>query len=373
MQHKLRYRAARRATIVNSTTNALLAFFKVILGYIGNSQALLADGIHSFSDLITDAIVLIATKVGTHPPDKEHPYGHQRVETVATIIIALVLIGAAVGIGYDALHHIIMHTKTIKPSFFVIIVAAVSIIANEFLYHYTMYEGNKVNSDLLRSNAWHNRSDTLVSIIVLVSVIGALLGAHYLDAIGALIIGLLIFKMSIKMIWTSLRELIDTGVEEKLHQQITEHILKTPNIIAIHQLRTRSHGNNIFLDVHIQVDPHFSVSEGHYISEQVIISLKKSFEKIIDVTVHIDPEDDQKFILSKDLPKREDVLSLLKDHCQSLPRYAEIQKVVLHYLNGKLIIELYLPISTYSKDLEERYQKAISDVAYIHHIYLYFH
>ncbi len=372
MQDKQRYIAARRATIVNASINSLLAVLKVVIGIVGNSSALIADGIHSFSDLFTDALVLFAAKVGNQSPDKEHPYGHRRVETVSTIIISLVLIAVAIGIGYDTLHHIYSGEISLKPSYFVIIVAVISIFANEFLYHYTLYQANKSNSELLRSNAWHNRSDSLVSAVVLVSVIGSMLGAHYLDSIGALIIAILIFMMAIKMIWKSIKELIDTGVEEQLNKKISENILKIPGVSSIHQLRTRSHGSNVFLDVHIQVSPLISISEGHYISEQVNINLIKRFSNIVDVTVHIDPENDEEFSLSRDLPDRLQIELLLNERWSGVPSFVHVKKIILHYLNGEISAEVYLPLSEIQPDLDKTYQSLIQDLKYITKISVYF-
>lgn len=339
-----RYLIARRTTIVNSSINTLLALLKIILGFAGHSAALIADGIHSFSDLITDMLVLFATKMGTQKPDKEHPYGHRRIETIATIIIALLLLGVALSIAYETLHRIFLSLVTEKPSYFVIVVAIVSILSNEFLYHYTLYEGKKIDSDLLKSNAWHNRTDALVSIVVLISVIGAILGAPYLDAIGALVIALLILAMAMKMIWNSAKELIDTAVDPDLNHEITQAILNVPGINAIHQLRTRYHGDDVFVDVHIEVNPMISVSEAHYISERVTHSLVEKFKRVNDVTVHIDPENDLQFVLSKDLPDRKILQTLLEKRWQSFSEFQDIQKIQLHYLAGKIDIDVYLPL-----------------------------
>ncbi|WP_423062674.1 cation diffusion facilitator family transporter [Candidiatus Paracoxiella cheracis] len=377
MPKQARYKAALRATIVNSSTHTLLAIFKIIVGYFGHSQALIADGIHSFSDLITDALVLFAARIGDQMPDKEHPYGHRRVETIAAIIISIVLIGVAAGIAYDTIHHILAKKHLLKPDIYVVIVAVISILANEGLFRYTLYEGNKINSDLLRTNAWHNRSDVLVSIIVLVSVVGTMFGITYLDSIGALVIAVLILKMGIKLIWQGTKELIDTGVDEEMLHNITQAILSIPGVRAIHQLRTRSHGGTIFADVHIQVSPNISVSEGHFISEKVHIYLIKNFQEIDDVTVHIDPENDETSIPSLNLPDREKINRLLKTRWEWLPGYNKINRILLHYLNGKLYVEVYMPLTviqatTNQQQLQKDYQAAAKDITDIAKISLYF-
>lgn len=378
MPKQTRYKTAIRVTIVNASVNTLLALFKIIVGYFGHSQALIADGVHSFSDLITDALVLVGARMGEQLPDKEHPYGHRRIETIAAIIISIVLIGVAVGIAYDTIHHIVGKKYVLKPDIYVVIIAVVSILANEGLFRYTLHQGNKVSSDLLRTNAWHNRSDALVSLIVLASVIGTMLGITYLDSIGALVIAVLILKMGLKLIWKSVQELIDTGVDEKTLHSITQAILNIPGVMAIHQLRTRSHGGLVFVDVHIQVNPNISVSEGHYISEKVHIYLIDNFKTIADVTVHIDPENDETSMPSLNLPDREKIQRQLQERWQSLTGYKQIQRTLLHYLNGKLHVEVYMPLTmiektpSLHKKLADEYQAAASDMKDIATVTLYF-
>jgi len=377
MPKPVRYKTAVRVTAVNAATNTLLALFKIFIGYFGHSQALIADGIHSLSDLVTDALVLVAARMGDQVPDKEHPYGHRRIETIGAIIISIVLIGVAIGIAYDTIHHIIDKKHLIKPDIYVVIVAIVSIFANEGLFRYTLYQGNKINSDLLRTNAWHNRSDALVSIIVLVSVVGSMLGITYLDSIGAIIIALLILKIGIKLIWQGIKELIDTGVDDETLHNITQAILHIPGVMAIHQLRTRSHGGSIFVDVHIQVNPNISVSEGHFISEQVHVHLIKNFKAIHDVTVHIDPENDETSIPSLNLPNRDEINQLLQERWKSLPGYKRIRHTLLHYLNGKIYVEVYMPLAVLENVkgqqlLQNNYRDAVKDIKDIAAVTLYF-
>lgn len=360
----IRLQAALRSSIVNALTNSLLAILKIIFGVISHSQALIADGIHSFSDLLTDSLVYVATKMGGQDPDKEHPYGHRRIETIGAIIISLVLVAVALGIVYETLNQLLHHIPVAKPSWPAIVVALISIIANEALFRYTLHEGDKVNSDLIRSNAWHNRSDVLSSVIVFIAVGGAMLGLPYLDAIGALIIALLIFRMGLRLIWRSTQELIDASVDEKTLDEITQYIATIPGVLSVHQLRTRTHGNNIFIDAHIQVAPFISVSEGHHISEHVHISLIKRFENITDVTVHIDPEDDEAFIPSRGLPHRTALEQMLNENCKHLPFHSQIKRMHLHYLGGKIVFEIIFPLSLLekhrAKEIEAEFKKALN-------------
>ncbi|OGO91824.1 MAG: cation diffusion facilitator family transporter [Coxiella sp. RIFCSPHIGHO2_12_FULL_44_14] len=371
-----RYQAAIKVTLVNASTNTLLALLKIVVGYFGHSQALIADGVHSFADLVTDTLVLIAARIGDRLPDKDHPYGHRRIETIAAIIISFVLILVALSIAYDTVQHVVHYTVK-KPDIFVILVAVFSIIANEGLFRYTLKQGNRIHSELLRTDAWHNRSDVLVSTIVLLSVLGTRFGITYLDSIGALIIAILILKMGLQMTWSSLKELIDTGANKETLTKIMQTIQEVPGVISVHQLRTRSHGGSIFVDVHIQVNPDISVSEGHFIGEQVHIRLVNQCDHIADVTVHIDPEDDETSMPSVHLPDRKKLESLLKTRWKTLPGFVQIRRTTLHYLDGKLRVEIYLPASLAQETeaqhrLEQAYREAVRDVKGISTVTVYY-
>lgn len=371
----IRYQITRKISVINATKNSLLALIKIITGYLGNSHSLIADGIHSFSDLLTDAFIFFAAKAGAGIPDKEHPYGHQRIETVATIVVAVILIVAAGTLCYHTLTHILKLQPVPTPNISVIIVAIISILANEGLYHYTLNIGKKVHSNLLVSSAWHNRSDAFVSIIVLVSVIGTYFGFQYLDSIGAFIIALLILKIGIQMIWSSLSELIDTGVDENQWLKIHDCIQQVPGVVSIHQLRTRLHGGNIFVDVHIIVNPLISVSEGHHIGDRVHLNLMNQFPNISDVVVHIDPEDDSKSRPSLHLPSRQEIDAMLKECCCDLPGYQQINKMNFHYLNGELTIEIFIPHSIAAnkeKELKKAYCERIKKISQIKDIVIHF-
>lgn len=376
MNSQDRFQVAKRTSYVNATVNTLLAIFKIIVGMVGHSSALIADGIHSFSDLISDGLVLIASKAGTKHPDEGHPYGHQRIETIAAIVIAFLFLSAGAYIIYDAIIHILQKAMLQVPSIAVLIVASVSVVANEYLFRYTLKKGKSVHSNLLITNAWHNRSDVYVSLIVVISVGFSLFGLHYFDAIGAAIIALFIIKMGLTMIWSSINELIDAGVDEKTLGKIRHIIEITAGVQSAHQLRTRMHGGNIFVDAHIIVNPKISVSEGHHISEQVSIRLINQFSQISDVTVHIDPEDDEALMPSVNLPTRPEIREQLKQCWSDLPSYSEIEHMHLHYLDGKLQIELVLPLqcalSFNAKELQQQYKTACSEMKDIENVRLYF-
>lgn len=364
------------ASLVSAGTNTFLAILKIIIGYAGHSQALIADGIHSFSDLISDALVLFAARAGDQLPDKEHPYGHQRIETIASIIIALILFAVAASIGFNAFERMMHPSLILRPTFIVVLVAAISIFANEFLFHYTYRQSKKIDSNLLMVNAWHNRSDTFVSIIVLLSVIGAMIGWRWLDAVGAAIIALLIAKMAAKMIWRAGQELIDRGVDEKTLSSIENVINNVHGVRSIHQLRTRLHGSTILVDLHIIVDPFISVSEGHHIGERVHLQLMQNIKNLKDVTVHIDPENDEQERPSLHLPDREKINKLLTERWEKLAGFDQIKKITLHYLAGHLYIEAFLPESVVTKEshaeLTKEYQTAAQNIPDVASVALHF-
>lgn len=341
MSDSKRYDVAKKVTIVNAVLNSILALFKIIVGYFGHSYTLLTDGIHSLSDLISDALVLIAAKIGGQIPDKEHPYGHQRIETIAAMIIAIILLIVGLVIIYETMHLMLGHQSREIHGIAVISAALISIIIKEGLYRYTLYAGKKVHSNLLIANAYHNRSDVYVSGLVLLSVMAHLFGIPYADNIGAGIIALLILKTSIQLFMQGIKELIDTGVDQQTLKQLNDCIQSITGVVSVHQLRTRLHGGNIFVDTHIIVSPFISVSEGHHIGEKLHWQLMQNFPQIADVTVHIDPENDETKNPSLNLPSRAELIPQLQKIWEKLPGFSKIESIRLHYLDGKIYVEVY--------------------------------
>jgi len=367
-----RYRAVRQVTFVGAFINIFLGSVKIFFGWLGQSQALFADGVHSFSDLITDLCVVIASRFGSQEADLEHPYGHQRIETVATVFLALLLILAGLGIGYDAVHNLWLHVLS-TPRYYVVFIAMISVLLNEGLFHYTRRVARRVDSPLLLANAWHHRSDAASSLIVVVGVTGALFGYVYLDAVAAILVAILIIRMGVQLGWSSLRELIDTGVgSEDLHR-VQRIIQNVPGVLAIHQLRTRSMGGKILVDVHILVQPRLSVSEGHHIGQKVHFTLQQEIPIISDVTVHVDPEDDEIVAPSLDLPHRGQIIPQLRQCFAPFSEFTacQDQDIQLHYEAGQVHVVLFLPMTVVATthldlaQLEARYAKAVQDISYI--------
>lgn len=374
--HEHRYQSAKRVAVLGAWFNAALGLIKILVGYIAHSTALIADGVHSLSDLITDALVVIAAKFGGHQPDEDHPYGHGRIETIGTIVIAIIIALVGFGIVYEALYDLIIVENVARPEFMAIIIAAIALIVKEWLYRYTLSIAKKIDSNLLRANAWHHRSDVFTSGVVLVGIVGAWLGFTSLDSIAALFIGALIIKIGGQMAWQSGQELVDTGVDEETLALIKQEILTVPGVISIHQLRTRLLAGMIFVDAHVLVDSRISVSEGHYISEQVHLKLIHHFKKIRDVTVHVDPEDDEKTHPSIHLPNRVQIERQCRELWQSFPAHEEIKNVNLHYLDGKLELEIIFPLSVLdnnsAEELNNSYKTLANKISDITSVKLYF-
>jgi cation diffusion facilitator family transporter len=346
-----RYRQSHRVTVVGAAINLVLSVIKVWFGWIGQSHALIADGIHSLSDLLSDAMVLLAAKHGSAEADEEHPYGHGRIETLATVVLGGLLILVAVGIGWDAIRRLFDETLLLSPGALALAVAVVSVLAKEALYHYTLAVARRIRSKLLQANAWHHRSDAVSSVVVVVGVIGTMAGLSYLDAIASVIVAVMIARIGWELSWHAVQELIDTALDADKVEQIRGVIAGVSGVRALHMLRTRRMGADALVDVHIQVDPRVSVSEGHQISETVRTRLIEEVEEVTDVTVHIDAEDDEQAPVRSDLPSREKLLAELKDCLATTLEGVEIQDVTLHYLGGRIHLDIILPLEM-AKDVE---------------------
>jgi len=338
-----RYQDIRRVTVVGAVVDLLLGAAKVTVGLSAGSQALVADGVHSFSDLATDFLVLFAAKHAHREADVEHPYGHGRIETVATVVLGVSLVLVAIGISFDAI---------------ALVVALVSVAAKEIIYQYTARAARRLRSKMLLANAWHSRSDAISSIVVVIGVLGTMAGFPYLDALAAVAVALMIAKIGWDLLWQSLQELIDTALGPEEVAAIRNTIMSFSGVRACHMLRTRHSGSDVLADVHILVDPALSVSEGHQIGEAVRRRLMKTNEEVTDVTVHIDPEDDELASPCDHLPLRNEILRRLGQQWQGIESGLEVEKVVLHYLDGRVNVDVFLPLG----DLDQHKTQGLTDL-----------
>ena len=345
MNSDQRYREAKKVTLVGSVLDLVLGIGKIITGYIGYSQALIADGVHSLSDLVTDVLVLIAAKQGSREADEDHPYGHARIETMMTVALGMALIAVALGLGYDALRRLFEPELLLHPGWLALVVAAISIISKELIYHYTLRAAVRLRSNLLRANAWHSRSDAISSVIVFIGVLGSMAGLTYLDAIATIGVVYMIAKIGWDLSWHSMRELVDTALDAERVEKIRACIQDIDGVEDLHLLKTRRMGADALVDVHIQVGSRLSVSEGHQISEMVRLRLIDVMDEVSDVMVHIDPENDENVQSCCSLPLRREIEKKLKQAWVDIPLAEKIEYITLHYLSGKIHIDLQLPLA----------------------------
>jgi cation diffusion facilitator family transporter len=337
--HPERYAAARNSTWASILINLLLTLLQVIAGYFGRSQSLMADGLHSFSDLLADVMVLFANRHGNRGADARHPYGHARIETAATLILGAVLTALGISLLVAAAMRL-QHPASVQPVHPVTFwVALIALAAKEGMFRYMLAVAMRVRSQMLIANAWHARSDAASSLVVLAGIGGNLLGFTFLDLAAAAVVGMIIAHMGGKFALQALAELIDTGLDAEEVAAIRKTLLSTPGVRDLHDLRTRKMADNALVDAHIMVDPHISVSEGHYIAETARQSVLRNHE-VMDVMVHIDPEDDATSRPNVRLPSR-DQLRVHLEACMGEP-LPDASRLVLHYLDGRVEAEVHM-------------------------------
>jgi cation diffusion facilitator family transporter len=338
--HPERFAAAQKSTWVSIAINVLLTAAQVVGGFFSHSQALMADGLHSLSDLLSDVLVLYANRHGNRHADADHPYGHARIETAATLILGtflavlgvVLLVAAALRLQHpEAL-------QAVNP--LALAIAVLALVAKEGLFRYMLAVAKRVRSQMLVANAWHARSDAASSLVVIVGVAGNLLGYTFFDLLAAAVVGVMIAHMGGKLAFEAMAELIDTGLGEEEVEAIRQTLINTHGVRGLHELRTRKMADNALVDAHIMVDPKISVSEGHYIAELARHAVLKHHH-VMDVMVHIDPEDDLKAMPNAHLPSRPGLLAHLSKRLGGVD--LTDCRVVFHYLDGKVEAEIYLP------------------------------
>ena len=349
MNSEIRTKASQKVTLVGAIVDFLLAVFKVMAGMFGNSGALIADGIHSFSDLLSDGVVWYAAKHSADEADEEHPYGHERFETVATLGLSIILAIIGTGIIFDAFNRLSSPSE-LTHSALLLSVTALSIFSKEALYWYTLKVAKTYKSEMLKANAWHHRSDALSSIVVFIGILGSLNGYLYLDGVAAIVVGLMVIYIAWELGIGATKELVDTSIDAAQVAQLRHTIGMISGVNNVHSLRTRKIGQAISADVHVQVDPFLSVSEGHIISVSVERVAKECLEDLHDVTVHIDPEDDETAAPCENLPERAKALGILNKALFNNKCDGEIKRIQLHYLDGKIHVDFFLPLSCLSSD-----------------------
>lgn len=283
-----RARAAMRSTWVSAGVNLALSLVQVLLGIVAHSQGLIADGIHSLSDLVADFVVLLASHHSKKAADQEHPYGHQRFETAATLVLGLLLLAVGVGILWSAIRKLEAPETVQQVHLLALWVAVAGLVTKELLFRYMLSVARSVKSSMLIANAWHARSDAASSLVVGIGIIGNLAGYPILDPIAALIVGFMVAKMGWKYGWSAMHDLMDRAVDEQEVQAIRQTLAQTPGVSGVHDVRTRKMGDMIVVDAHIEVDGTLTVEAGHDIA---VLARQRVLQhhRVLDLMTHVDP------------------------------------------------------------------------------------
>jgi cation diffusion facilitator family transporter len=347
-----------RAIAVGAATNLFLSLIKFIGGVFGNSMALVADAFHSLSDLITDAVVYFSHGVGQLPPDKNHPYGHGRAETIGTTVVGLLIIITGLGVAYEAWETV---TQSIDktPGWLAATIAILSVIINEALYQYTHKVGEASKSPSLIANAWHHRTDAISSIAALIGILGAWNGIAIMDPLAGGLVGLMVCKVGYNFSREGFRDLMDTALSEEHTKKVLSILNEIPEVIHFHDLRSRTIGGEILIDVHILVDPEMTVTEGHGVAEMVRINVIKAFDNVQDVLVHVDGEHDA--VLESLYPlTRKELIEITKPIFENIHGVNSIPEIRTHHIKGKILLDVFLQMEG-NQDMEG-IQKRINEV-----------
>jgi len=282
-------RKIRSITLWGVLLNIFLMALKLVSGVLIRSSALIADGIHSLSDLATDFVVLIGARLSSRPADKTHPYGHGKLDTIASILIALVLLVISFGLIWSA-GLAIYQSKHNYPGYMLLVVAFVSVVSKEILFFITRRISRITQSTLLYANAWHHRSDSLSSLAVLIGGVVGLLGWGHADQVATIVVGFMIIGVAGKILFDGLIELSEHSADSESIQKIEDVLSKEEGISSWHALRTRKLGAELFIDVHVLVDPALSVQKSHDISMEIEAKIKKELSNPSNILVHVEPD-----------------------------------------------------------------------------------
>lgn len=331
---------AVRTTWTSIALNSGLMVAQLVVGIIAHSQALIADGVHSLADLVSDFVVLIANKKAAAVPDIDHNYGHSRYETVASLFLGGLLIAVGAGMLWRAGTRI-MHLQNIPAVHAsALAVAIIVLVSKEALFRYMLRAAERVRSAMLVANAWHARSDAASSLVVALGIVGSLAGFRILDPIAAALVGFMIGKMGWSFAWDALQDLSDRALDEATTADLRDILLRTPGVRDVDELRTRKMGDLAIVDAHILVDPLITVSEGHFIAESARAHMLAD-SRVIDALIHVDPESDSANPLPGNYPLRSTVTEAVRRALAEQGLSADALN--LHYLKRGFDVEIVLP------------------------------
>lgn len=284
-----RYEEATKVTLISIMWNIILTLIKILGGVVGKSNAMIADGLHSASDIISSLGVLIGNKIARTPHDKEHNYGHEKAETLVSFLLSMLLIYVALTISFNGVNSL-LHLENVQvPTFLPLIISVISIGIKEYQYRITIKVAKKINSPSLKADAWHHRSDALSSVAAFIGIGGSLLGFKALDPIATVIVGLFVAKVGLDIFKEAINELMDYSIDEKDESQIISIANSTEGVLNIGELRTRKHGSMAYVDLTICVNKDLTVLEGHEIANKLEISILEELQIVKGITVHVEP------------------------------------------------------------------------------------
>lgn len=280
-----------KVAIVTIVVNLVLSIGKFVAGIVGNSTAMVSDAVHSASDVLSTFIVLIGARIAVKSEDRDHNYGHDKFENIASIILAMMLFATALALGYAGIQSIISATKGefVKPSYIALVAAIVSIVVKEGMYWYTIYYAKKLDSQALKADAWHHRSDAFSSVASFVGILGAILGALVLEGIATLLIAVLIIKVSYDIVKVVIKQLTDHAAPEELVSKIYKTIDEDEDVKNIDVLKTRISGSIIYVDAEIAVDSSLNIVDAHAIAERVHDKIEQDFKEVRHIAIHVNP------------------------------------------------------------------------------------
>lgn len=283
------YKLGIKVSIITIIINIILSVIKIAAGIIGKSSAMLADGIHTLSDVVTTSVVILGLKVSSKDADKKHPYGHEKYEPIFAKLLSIILAGTGLFIGYEGIK--LLTSGNIQvPGTIALLAAVISIITKEVMYRYTIKTADKIKSISMRADAWHHRSDVFSSIGTFIGVLGARLGFKILDPIAAIIVSILIIKVGVDLYLQSISELVDEAADEETISKIRELTMDVKGVLGIKNLKTRTFGNKIYVDIEILVDKDITVSKGHEIAENVHDIVEYRIEDVKHCMIHVEPK-----------------------------------------------------------------------------------
>nr|WP_295605041.1 cation diffusion facilitator family transporter [uncultured Terrisporobacter sp.] len=284
-----RYDEANKVTLQAIGWNIFLAFIKIIAGILGKSSVMIADGLHSASDIITSMGVLIGNYISSKPFDKEHNYGHEKAETLVSFLLSIILVGVALSIGYEASKSLFNIEGIAIPTLLPLVVSIISILIKEYQYRITIRIAKKINSPALKADAWHHRSDALSSIAAFVGIGGAMLGFKILEPLASIVVALFVCKVGYDILKNAVNELMDVSIDETYENEIKKIAQLTEGVMNLGSLRTRKHGASAYVDLVICVDGKLTVTSGHDIATNLEKKIQNDINIVKGITVHVEP------------------------------------------------------------------------------------